>query len=393
MFPPSYSLATDIEQSRHTMQQQTGQNNITSRSPLPADNMVSHSTPQSSTIFPDNKLTASGRPIYHHRLNTMSSLQSRSRSGQTGFPGSSASANMGDRSFAPPSGTHIANSRNGNTTTHPFAAGPSSHVSMSLEATAYSSGVSNGSMAASAKSFSTYHSNDTMIDTPVQPKFLTAESVPFTRNGVISMVPKNAPSPQNTYTHPPSNMNQYTGYSSHNPPSLHSSQYRSTVTRDSLLPSGSSQVPHLPQYFAPPNSYPKSFTRDFGTQRGSQSADPPYQPAPSMAPSSSIQPHDPPRRNTHSHANSGRHRETRAQDTNPSSSTAIFCDWLDEDDALCPFHGSLEDLKKHFSTHLSGPQNALGRCHWRGCLNKNDIRRDSTWRHVRETHLKMKRGT
>jgi hypothetical protein len=56
MFPPSYSLATDIgrslpfscafahcsftEQSRYSMQQQTGQNNTMSRSPLPTDNMV-----------------------------------------------------------------------------------------------------------------------------------------------------------------------------------------------------------------------------------------------------------------------------------------------------------------------------------------------------------------
>jgi hypothetical protein len=165
-----------------------------------------------------------------------------SRASQTSFPGSSASANLGDRSFAPQSGTHIANSRNDNTATHPFAAGPSSHASMSIGATTYLSGVSNGSMTASAQSFSTYQSNDTMIDTPARPKFLTAESIPLTRNGVISKVPKHAPSPRNTYTHPPTNMNQYTGYSSHNPPSLHSSQYRNTATRDNLPPSSSLQV-------------------------------------------------------------------------------------------------------------------------------------------------------
>jgi hypothetical protein len=155
--------------------------------------------------------------------------------------------------------------------------------------------------------------------------------------------------------------------------------------------------PHVPQHLspntdlAPPNSYPQSFTHDFGTQCGSQSAGPPYQPLPSVAHSPSIHPQDPHRRNINSHANSGGYRETRAQDTNPSS-TAFSCHWLDEHDARCPFHGSLEELKKHFSTHLSGAQNALSRCRWQDCQNKNEIRRDSTWRHVKETHLKMKRG-
>lgn len=363
------------------MQQQTGQYNTMSRSPLSADNMVFHSTPPSSSVSPDNRPTASGRPGHHHRLNTMTSPQSRSRLDQTDFPGSSASAHLGDRNLASQSGTHIANSRNGSTASHPFgfAAGPSNHASMSIE--------ENGSMAVSAQSFSTYQSNE-----------ISPDSRPFTRNSDIPVVPQNAPSSRNTYTHPPTNMHQYTGYSSHNPPSLHSSQYHNTVTRNILLPSGSLQVPHAPQYFslnaelAPPNTYPQS-SHNFGTQRGSQSAGPPYQPLPSMAHSPFIHPQEPRRRNINSHANSGRYRETRAQGTNPSSSTAIFCDWLDEDDALCPFHGSLEDFKKHFSTHLRGAQNALSRCRWQGCQNKNDIRRDCTWRHVRETHLKMKRGT
>ncbi|KIK40874.1 hypothetical protein CY34DRAFT_806732 [Suillus luteus UH-Slu-Lm8-n1] len=333
--------------------------------------------------------TASGRPNHHHRSITMTSPQSRSRHGQTGFPGSSASAYLGDRSFASPSGTHIANSRNGNTATHPFgfSAGPSSHSSMSIEA--------NGSMAASSQSIPTYQS----IDSPARPKFSTAESMPFTRNGDIPVVPQNASSSRNTYMRPPSNMNQYTGYSSHNPPSLHSSQYRNTVPRDILLPSGSLQVPYVPQHLspntnlAPPNSYPQSFTNDFGTQCGSQSAGPPYQPLPSMAHSPSIHPQDPHRRNINSHANSGGYRETRAQDTNPTSPTAFFCHWVDENNGHCSFHGSLENFKKHFSTHLSGAQNALSRCRWEDCPNKNDIRRDCTWRHVKETHLKMKRGT
>jgi hypothetical protein len=51
--------------------------------------------------------------------------------------------------------------------------------------------------------------------------------------------------------------------------------------------------PYVPQHLspnadlAPPNSYPQSFTHDFGTQCGSQSVGPPYQPLPSMAHSQS----------------------------------------------------------------------------------------------------------
>jgi hypothetical protein len=48
---------------------------------------------------------------------------------------------------------------------------------------------------------------------------------------------------ERTYTHLPAvNMNQYTGYSSHNPSSLHSSQYRITVSDNNFPPSGSLQM-------------------------------------------------------------------------------------------------------------------------------------------------------
>jgi hypothetical protein len=161
---------------------------------------------------------------------------------QTGFPRSSTSANLGDRSFAPPSGTYIANSRNGNTATHPFgvAAGPSSHASMSIQTTTYSSGVSNGSEPASTHSFSTYEHlaqfNGAVIDNAARPRFPTAEFV-------IPMVPGNAPSPQSTYTPLPAiNTNQYMGDPFHNTPSLRSSTYRNMVTGNNLSSSSSLQM-------------------------------------------------------------------------------------------------------------------------------------------------------
>ncbi|KAG1812264.1 hypothetical protein EV424DRAFT_105382 [Suillus variegatus] len=176
--------------------------------------------------------------------------------------------------------------------------------------------------------------------------------------------------------------NQYTGYGVpfHNPPSSHSSQHHNTVTRNNIPPSSSLPTPHLPQNvphntgLASSSSYPESFAHDFGTQHGSQLAGLPYQPAPHMAPSPSVH-------------------------SQESSSTTFHCDWLDKNNKLCVFEGSLGDLKKHVtSKHLLGAQNASNRCHWQGCEYQkradpavHDMRRDSTWRHVREKHLKMKR--
>jgi hypothetical protein len=75
-----------------------------------------------------------------------------------------------------------------------------------------------------------------MIENAARSRFPTAESV-------IPKVPENAPSPQSTYMHLPAiNINQYLGYSSHNPPSLHSSQYRITVTGDNFPLFGSLQM-------------------------------------------------------------------------------------------------------------------------------------------------------
>jgi hypothetical protein len=143
---------------------------------------------------------------------------------------------------------HIVTSPNGNTATHPFSfANDLSSHDANIEATVDSSGMSYDSEAASAHFFSTYKNhtqlNGATIDNAARPRIPTAKSVPLTWNGVMPMVPKNAPDPQSTYTHPPViNMNQYMGYSSHNPPSLYSSQYRNTVTMDNLQSSGSLQT-------------------------------------------------------------------------------------------------------------------------------------------------------
>ncbi|KAG1851466.1 hypothetical protein DFJ58DRAFT_424231 [Suillus subalutaceus] len=364
---------------------------------------------QSSTISLDDELAVSGRPDYHYHPNTMSGFKSRCP-GQTDFPGLSTSANL---SFAPPGRTHIGDSLNVDTATHSlgFAADLSSHVAdMSIDAATNSSGASNGSEAASAPSFPTYKNHtqldDAMIDNTARPQFPTAKSIHV--NNFIPSIPNNASGPQN-YTHPPpTNMNQY-GYGPfHNPPS----QFHNTVTGHDLPPSSSLPMRCLPRHvlpnpdLAPPSSHPESFARDFetqrnfGTQHGSQTAGPPYQSAPSMAPSRPIHPRqDPLRHNPLSRSSSGRRGRTHTQEIHPSPSTTFFCDWLDEDNMPCEFKGSLNDFQKHFmSSHLSGAQNALGRCNWRGCQYQNrknpsvhGMRRDTTWRHVRECHLNIKR--
>ncbi|KAG1804114.1 uncharacterized protein BJ212DRAFT_944477 [Suillus subaureus] len=395
-------------QAYQTIQQPTEQHYTTA--PPTAVNMVSRLARQSSTIPLDNQPAAPGYPDYHYYSNTMSSLESR-HFGQTDFSGLSTPANHWERSFAPPSRTPITTSSNDNaaTSSFGFAAGPSSHVAnMSVDAAINSSDASNGSEAASAAYFSTHknhtQSNDAMIDNTTRPRFPTTTCIPS--NDFIPLMPSNAPGPQTTYTHPPAtNMNKFTVYGPpfHNPPSLHSAQYHTTVIGNNLPPSSLPTMPYLAQHvppntgFAPPGSYLKS-SHDFGTQHNSQPAGPPYQPAPFMVPSPPIYPRpDPPHRNSLSRPSSGRRRKPHTQETQPSP---LFCDWLNEDNKPCGFAGLPDDLNEHFtSSHLlSGAQNALGRCRWRGCQyrkrtdpNVHDMRRDSMSRHVREKHLKIKR--
>jgi hypothetical protein len=130
-----------------------------------------------------------------------------------------------------------------------------------------------------------------------------------------------------------------------------------------------------------------------------QSAGPPFQTPPFMAPSPTHPRQNRPHRNSLSRPSAKRRRKVHTQETYPSPSTEFSCAWLDEDNALCGVKGSLNYFKGHFmSSHLSGAQSALGRCHWQGCQYQNrtdstlrKMRRDSMWRHVRERHLKIKR--
>ncbi|OJA09598.1 hypothetical protein AZE42_10952 [Rhizopogon vesiculosus] len=69
------------------------------------------------------------------------------------------------------------------------------------------------------------------------------------------------------------------------------------------------------------------------------------------------------------------------------------CQWLG-----CVFEGSINELKAHFiSNHLTGPQGAPVECLWDGCHyfrrgqpGVRTMRRDSTWRHILEIHLRVK---
>ncbi|KAG1866928.1 hypothetical protein C8R48DRAFT_140500 [Suillus tomentosus] len=114
-----------------------------------------------------------------------------------------------------------------------------------------------------------------------------------------------------------------------------------------------------------------------------------------------IQPHeDLPRRNSRSRQNSRRRSRSHTHGTHHSPSDIFSCGWLVGENKTCGFEGPLDKFKTHFrSSHLSGAQNAPNVCRWQGCKYRKrdnatiqDMRRDSAWRHVRETHLGIKRN-
>ncbi|KAG1750260.1 hypothetical protein EDB19DRAFT_1904491 [Suillus lakei] len=78
------------------------------------------------------------------------------------------------------------------------------------------------------------------------------------------------------------------------------------------------------------------------------------------------------------------------------SSPLLSCRWQCED-ALCTFRGTLDALKFHFKTHSTGAPHARIICRWVDCQKRDgawrSMRRDTSWRHVCEVHLGMKRGT
>ncbi|KAG1788376.1 uncharacterized protein HD556DRAFT_1497393 [Suillus plorans] len=114
-----------------------------------------------------------------------------------------------------------------------------------------------------------------------------------------------------------------------------------------------------------------------------------------------IQPReDLPHRNSRSRQNSQRRSRSHTHGTHHSPSDIFSCDWLVGENKTCGFEGPLDKFKTHFrSSHLAGAQNAPNVCRWQGCkyrkrdnATKQDMRRDSAWRHVRETHLRIKRN-
>ncbi|KAG2067914.1 hypothetical protein BDR04DRAFT_1104337 [Suillus decipiens] len=115
----------------------------------------------------------------------------------------------------------------------------------------------------------------------------------------------------------------------------------------------------------------------------------------------SIQPHqDLPYRNSRSRQKMRCHR-FHPHRIHHSSSTTFSCGWLIGENRTCGFEGPLDAFKTHFRrSHLSGAQDALHACCWQGCnYCKRDnetvhvMRRDSVWRHAKETHLGMKRNS
>ncbi|KAG1812262.1 hypothetical protein EV424DRAFT_105116 [Suillus variegatus] len=114
-----------------------------------------------------------------------------------------------------------------------------------------------------------------------------------------------------------------------------------------------------------------------------------------------IQPHENlPHRNSRSRQNSRRRSRSHTHGTHHSPSDIFSCGWLVGENKTCGFEGPLDKFKTHFrSSHLSGAQNSPNVCRWQGCRYRKrdnatiqDMRRDSAWRHVRETHLGIKRN-
>ncbi|KAG1829541.1 hypothetical protein DFJ58DRAFT_750677 [Suillus subalutaceus] len=83
-------------------------------------------------------------------------------------------------------------------------------------------------------------------------------------------------------------------------------------------------------------------------------------------------------------------------------SPLLSCRWLNDDAVThCEFIGTLEELKTHCKAiHFTGPTVVKIECRWEGCdyYKRNDptvrvMRRDTIWRHIYETHLRLKRGS
>ncbi|KAG2122335.1 hypothetical protein DEU56DRAFT_904431 [Suillus clintonianus] len=189
----------------------------------------------------------------------------------------------------------------------------------------------------------------------------------------------------------------YSGSFSHNSEAYHGSwpQWHGSAIGDPQPPGPS--VPEYPVPSMTPLPPATAFSQPYINHRGDMGYHS-YQP-PSTQPRQ-----DPPRHNSRSRqsSQSQRHGHHGSHTHKPrySPSTEFSCAWIVGDNTTCNFQGPLTEFKAHFRRyHLTGSQDSPTECHWQGCTyhgrgnpNMAHMRRDSTWRHVWETHLGMKRG-
>lgn len=211
--------------------------------------------------------------------------------------------------------------------------------------------------------------------------------------------------------HPPQYASPNSGASSSSYPRPYSSSHRGPSSHHRELHFYLEPPAHYPAMYhgspviydplEPATSFPGSSTAllpsaaifsqpniDHGNDMSNTSSHPP-----------SIQPHqDLPCRNSRSRQKFWRRHRFHPYEIHHSSTT-FSCGWLVGENRTCKFEGPLDAFKTHFRrSHLSGAQDALHACCWQGCnYCKRDnetvhvMRRDSVWRHVKETHLGMKR--
>lgn len=215
-----------------------------------------------------------------------------------------------------------------------------------------------------------------------------------------------------SYREPPSSSYGHISSSSHHGSSSNSyrqpfNSHRVSSSSSYLQPSSSSYRQPL-SHHRKPSLYPESSVHDpemyHGSQQRSEDFDIygpqvagtgfPEQPGPSTASLPSAATHSRSRQNIQRHRRSNTHR------AHHSPSTIFSCGWLVGENTTCGFEGPLDAFKAHFmQSHPSGAQNAPNSCRWQGCdYRKRDnatikvMRRDCLWRHVRETHLRVKRN-
>ncbi|KAG1727128.1 hypothetical protein EDB19DRAFT_2042905 [Suillus lakei] len=173
----------------------------------------------------------------------------------------------------------------------------------------------------------------------------------------------------------------YTGSSAHYPEAYHGlwRQWHNPAIGDPQL-AGSSLPEQLGLSMAPSPSAAKFSQPHIG--RGGDLSNPPY-------PLPYIQPRRP---NSHSRQSSRRHRGSHTHETHHSPSTTFSCGWLIghnlriyRDSGVC-IKGAFRE-----QSFIRGSKSMLLARLSISKIAVHAMRRDTTWRHVSETHLGMKR--